>query len=205
MEAVEQWPAHAGAQDQLLSALYNITCSDSSRLDLSLASRLVVRAGRAALAAIRAHPTSPAVHTAALLVLRSPVSTVLHVEAAGTLWLVEEGGLDVLAEVIHAATRRSDWVLVISAVNLLDLWVRNPACAVRLGNNLYGALVGACRACQRPETPDGLRVALAGVLGAYSRHPANGLRAQEALAEMDPPDSDEEMPSGGAVQAAPAA
>lgn len=205
LEALQLWPRHAGAQEQLLFAAYNLTCCDAVRMALARQGRVVVRVGRAALDAARAHPAHRGVAVAALQVLRSPVSTTLGAEAAGVRWCVDEGGMDVLAALLARAVERRDWEVAMAAARILGLWVANPAGAEALGEPLYDALCAACRACRAHAhaAPDGLRMALAAALAGFARHPAHGLRASQALALMDEPDDD--AAAAAPATAAPAA
>lgn len=185
LKAAEAWPRSPRAQAQLLSAVYNFACSDAARVALGGNAALVVRAGRAALAALGAHVGDPDVVEAALRVLLHPVSTCVGVEAAGTSWLVEEGGLDALAAAMASLVAAQRWRLLAHAATVLASWLRNPTCRARLDEPLYAALCSACRACRAPSVPDGLRVALSAALGAFARHAPHGQRVQDALALME--------------------
>ena len=185
LEAAEQWPNDAAAQTQLLSAAYNMTCSDAARALLGRSAKVLVRAGRAAFGALRKHADNGDAVTAALRLLGQPCSNAMGVEAAGTRWLVEEGGHEAVADAIERYTARAEWGVVSRAVTLLGSWAVNPFNASKYDGAVHTALCAACVACREPSVPDGLRIALSGALNAYSRHTPNGVQVQQALLLME--------------------
>jgi hypothetical protein len=165
---------------------------------------VVVRASRAALAALRAHAAHPPTVLAALRVLWQPCSNAIGAEPACARAALDEGGAAVLAGCLRTAAAARQWPTAMTGGQLLALWLRDPREREAAGGvpGLYDAVCACCVACRDASVPDGLRMVLGDVLNAFGMHPANAARAQAALLLMEEGEEEEEAAAAAAAAAA---